>query len=252
MPTRAAYDELYVTMISDPVKDVLLHRMGLTANCNLIDGISVADGFFSLYLREQRQLWLKFWAGQTNSAAAPLMDFLSIGHVSSKHSIFEWTNRPSAQPLATIGRRPVFADARTTLDALVSPSFDPAQIVYLQESSQSLVSAATRVESAITAERLKPHRMEYDVTTQSDTLLVLAQSFYGAWRASVDGKPTAILRANHAFQAVAVPAGARTVVFEYRDNAFRNGAIVTGLTVLLMTALWIVLRPKNIASGECK
>lgn len=245
MLTRPAYDELYVTMISDPTKDYLLHRLGLTSNCNLVDSLSVCDGFFSLYLREHRQLWVRFWMTQTNNVPLPLMDFMSVAHVNAKHSIFDWTNRASAQPIATIGRRPVFADAPTTLAALTSPEFNPSETVYLSESAKPLVTANAKVEAAITAERLKPHRMEYDVTAKGDTLLVLAQSYYAAWRATVDGKPAPILRANHAFQAVAVPAGTSRVVFEYRDPAFRNGVIISLGTVALGLALWFLFRGKT-------
>jgi len=245
MLARPAYEELVASMISDPTKDYLLHRQGLSSDCNLLDGLAVADGFFSLYLREQRELWVKFWVTQTNATPLPFMDFLSVAHVNAKQSIFDWTNRATVQPLATIGRRPIFANEPETLDALVSPSFNPSEIVYLLESAKPLVNASTKVESSITAERLIPHRMEYDVTAKGDTVLVLAQSFYKAWHATVDGKPTPILRANCAFQAVAVPAGAKTVVFEYRDDAFRVGVAATILTFLAGVALWFAFQPKN-------
>ena len=87
--------------------------------------------------------------------------------------------------------------------------------------------------------------MEYDVTTKNDTVFVLAQSFYKAWHAKVDGKPTPLLRANYAFQAVAVPARAKTIVFEYRDDAFRVGMAATILTFLAGVALWFAFKPKN-------
>ena len=240
MLTRPAHDEVYATMISDSVKDVLLHRQALFANCNLLDRIPTIDGFYSLYLFEQRQVWTKFWLHETNYMTSPLLDFLSVAHVNAPHSAFDWTNRATALPLATIGQRPIFADTRTTGAGLVSPTFNPREIVYLPLDNKSSVGATNDAAASITSAQITAHRLDFQVTTRADTLLVVAQSFYGAWRAMVDGRPTSILRANHALQAVAVPAGARTVVLEYRDKAFRTGVIATGVTLLLGAALWFV------------
>ena len=238
MLTRPAYDKVYSTMLSDPAQDFLLHRRTLFSDCHLVEGIPMVDGFYSLYLHEQRQLMTKFWFQHSNYLDSPLLDFLSVSHVNAPDSIFDWTNRPSALPLATIGQRAVFADRPTTGAALVSASFRPGEDAYLPLENQSSVTATNDAGARITAARYTAHRLDFEVTTKADTLLVVAQSFYGAWRAQVDGRSTPVLRANHAFQAVAVPAGARTVVFEYHDRAFRTGVAVTAGALALIGLLW--------------
>ena len=243
MITRPAQEKIYSTMISDPLQDFLLHRRTLFSDCNLFEGIPTTDGFYSLYLHEQRQVMTKFWLEQSNYFASPLLDFLSVAHVSSPESIFDWTNRPTVLPLATIGQRPIFAGRPATGAGLVSPEFRPAEEVYLPPDVQSSVSATNDPSARITSARYTAHRLDFEVTAKADTLLVVAQSFYGAWRARVDGRPAPVLRANHAFQAVAVPAGARTVLFEYHDTAFRTGLAITAGALALIGLLWLV-RPR--------
>ena len=70
--------------------------------------------------------------------------------------------------------------------------------------------------------------------------LVLVDTFDPGWRAAVDGKPTTLLRANVAFQAVPVPAGTHRVELVYRPPSVMWGVLITALAVVV--ALALVLR----------
>ena len=72
--------------------------------------------------------------------------------------------------------------------------------------------------------------------------LVLIDTYYPGWRATVDGAPAKILPANRAFRAVGLGAGEHTVVFWYAPFSFRLGAWITlGAAVLLaaVPGVWI-------------
>jgi hypothetical protein len=243
MLTRPAYDEVHSKMISDPLQDFLLHRQVLFDNCNLVDGIPKIDGFFSLYLAEQRHIWAELRFNQTNLFDAPLLDFLGVAHVNTPGAIFDWTNRASALPVATIGQQPQFADASATLDGLIAPSFNPRRTVYLPPDAEASVSISQPTDARITSQKFTAQRIGFRVEAKESSLLVLAQTFDRSWRARVDGVSTTVLRANHAFQAVVVPAGAHDVVFTYESQAFRMGVIVTLCTLMLASTLWF-LRPR--------
>ena len=236
MLTRPAYEEVHSRSISDPMKDFLLHRQTLFDNCNLYDHIPKTDGFFSLYPREQREIWAELWMHQTNYLASPMLDFLGVAHVNTPGDVFEWTHRPSALPLATAGQQPVFAGANATLDALLAPSFDSRRTVFLPPDASPSVRIRRPTEARILAQSWTAQKIEFQIAAKEDSLLVLAQTFDRSWRARVDGQSAELLRANHAFQAIVVPAGTHAVTFRYESRALRTGLIISMLALALTLA----------------
>ena len=59
----------------------------------------------------------------------------------------------------------------------------------------------------VRVERRDQTRVEVSVQTGADGLLVLGDPWYPQWRVEVDGRPAELLRADHAFRGVRVPAG---------------------------------------------
>ncbi|MFN8460125.1 MAG: YfhO family protein, partial [Anaerolineae bacterium] len=76
------------------------------------------------------------------------------------------------------------------------------------------------------------HTVTLAVETDLPGYLVLPDAYYPGWQASVDGQPQPLWRANYAFRAVFVPAGAHTVQFVFDPLIWRIGLAVSGLTVL--------------------
>jgi hypothetical protein len=81
-------------------------------------------------------------------------------------------------------------------------------------------------------------RLEVDAARPG--LLVLAVTAYPGWQATVDGRPAEIVRADHAFQAVAVPAGRHQVRFQYRPASFSRGLLLTLAGLAACALLWFV------------
>lgn len=68
-------------------------------------------------------------------------------------------------------------------------------------------------------------------------LVVVLDPFFPGWSARLDGRPTTLLRANFAFQAVAVDAGRHTLRLEYHNRWVALGAGVAAGTLLLVALL---------------
>src|SRR5205085_12603574 len=66
--------------------------------------------------------------------------------------------------------------------------------------------------------------------------LVLADTYYPGWKATVDGHGVPIHPADAAFRGVAVPAGRHTVRFSYEPSSVRVGALLSLLGVLVVIA----------------
>lgn len=71
-------------------------------------------------------------------------------------------------------------------------------------------------------------------------LLFLSDTFYPGWEAMVNNKQTPIYKANHAFRAVAVPAGESKVVFSYKPNSFQVGLSLSIIGLMILGAIFLL------------
>jgi hypothetical protein len=82
-------------------------------------------------------------------------------------------------------------------------------------------------------------RVRVSVRTAGDGLLVLADPWYPQWRVRVDGRPAELLRVDHAFRGVRVPAGSHEVVFTYEDRAMQLGTALAVATLVALGGAWV-------------
>ncbi len=85
----------------------------------------------------------------------------------------------------------------------------------------------------------EPGRMRIALTGQDPkpTYLVVSESWYPDWHASVDGKDAPLLRIDHALLGVVLPPGAREVRLWFESASYARGRVVTVLAVLLTAGL---------------
>jgi hypothetical protein len=220
-------------------------RNALYPNWNLLDRVPVVTGFYSLYLKEQRQVESLLY-GRGQNYPQPLADFLGVARISSDEDLFAWKTRHSALPLLTVGQEPVFLPERATLERMASPDFHPAtQVLLPAEASRSLPVRSAAL-GRILSSRIFGEEIEAEVESASPALVVIAQTYSRWWRAFVDGKPAPLWRANRAFQAVAVPAGRHQIRIIYQDGFFRAGAWISALALgASLTALLVGRKAKE-------
>jgi uncharacterized membrane protein YfhO len=168
--------------------------------------------------------------------------------VSNPTNSVDWLRNPGYLPLVTAGQKPEFVSDTRSLELIFEDNFDPLKTVYLPEASQSSVKAIGAATVQITNTQVSAHRIAARVTADAPAMVVVAQAHYHPWRAYLDEQPAPIHRANHAFQAVEVPAGTHQLVLRYEDRAFTLGLWITVLSTLLCSALAVyhVRRHRNI------
>jgi hypothetical protein len=86
-----------------------------------------------------------------------------------------------------------------------------------------------------------PDRVVLRVRAAEAGPLVLSDTYYRGWSATLDGERTRVLRANLLFRMVCVPAGEHVVEFRFRQPNFRAGLGITAATSIV--ALLVVLAP---------
>jgi len=232
-PTSTTF---FRSLLHDPAKDFIGKRFGLLGNCNLLEGVPTTDGFYSLYLPKQRELWTQLWFS-TNFPSG-LADFLGIARIST--NVFEWQARTSALPILTIGASPVYADPATTMSRLFDPSFNASSAVYLPVESRLTINCTNDATARIIRKNISNSQITATTECSTGAILSVAQSDYHRWKAYVDGKPAKIWRANYAFQAVEVPPGRREVKLVYEDPPLVYGGVISGSTLFacLIACYW--------------
>jgi len=141
---------------------------------------------------------------------------------------------PSPRPRAYLVGEAKVAAGTEGLRALFDASFDPARTVVLEDGAGAPgAPSAAAAARALRVGRDAPDRFEADVDQDGPGWLVRVVTHDPGWRASLDGAPVPLLRANHAFQAVLVPAGHHHVAIVYRPSSVLAGLALSAVALPL-------------------
>lgn len=113
------------------------------------------------------------------------------------------------------------------LEVVTRPDFVPAAVVLLEDrASPPVASPADGGGPAGTAEvlQLTSNRVVVRAETRRSAYLVLSEAYHPGWRATVNGAPAAIYRANYLFRAVHLGPGVHEVVFTFMPRSYAVAA----------------------------
>ena len=88
-----------------------------------------------------------------------------------------------------------------------------------------------------------------EVSSGSSGFLVLHDSYFPGWEATVDGQPAEIVRANYLFRAVALVPGKHRVEFTYRPASLKAGIALSGISGLLLLLILVRRRERRVVDG---
>jgi len=83
--------------------------------------------------------------------------------------------------------------------------------------------------ASIRLDEASPEEVLLEVTASEPSLLVVSDSFYPGWRATVDDRRVPILLANGLARGVVVPAGSHSVSLRYESVSLRIGLVVSAI-----------------------
>jgi Bacterial membrane protein YfhO len=226
MVSPAAALEFIRSASRDPKNNYLAKRAGYCANVNLLDAVPKVDGFFSLTPRESDDV-LSYFYRTTDASFPRLEDFMGVSQITAPGEMFKWQAHTNFLPLVTAGQMPVFLNAEKTLQALTQNDFDGNKIVFLPPEDKSFTTVSNQTNAKILNSKFRDKTVDIEVKAQEPSLVVVAQTYYHNWHATVDGQPTELLRANVAFQAIQISAGRHKIHLAYVDRAFQIGAAIS-------------------------
>ncbi|HZD06436.1 MAG TPA: hypothetical protein VE173_16105, partial [Longimicrobiales bacterium] len=147
-------------------------------------------------------------------------------------SLYEFPTLPRARLVASAR---IVSDAEA-VEVIRSPDFDPAAEAVLPE-EPPLELEGGPVEGRVTWEERGVNRMRLSVTSDRNALLVLADNWYPAWHATVDGREVPVLRAYHTLRAVPVGPGEHTVALFYESSVLKGSLMLSLVTILLLAGV---------------
>jgi hypothetical protein len=92
----------------------------------------------------------------------------------------------------------------------------------------------------------EPRRLDLEVEAPQDGVLVVADTYYPGWFATVDGKRVKIDAAHGVFRAIALQAGKHRVAFVYDPWSFNVGLSLSGCGILALGGMvWLARRERQ-------
>ena len=93
-------------------------------------------------------------------------------------------------------------------------------------------------------------RVEGTINCNRDGLLYTSIPTNGFWYAEVDGEPAEIILVGECMASLALTEGEHTIVFRYRNNAFRTGLLISVVCVLIFAAIIVADRYMRNRKGK--
>jgi len=210
-------------------------REALLPNTGMLDGVASANNFDPLLVGRHVDLL------EAAVEAPGLLRVMGVTHVANSEwriangepQIVEFYRLPDA-----LGRAWVVPVARQVspdemLAALTDPAFDPTAEVLLEHPVSSSQYPISNVQYQVTLQDA-PNRVTIHAVLDTPGYLVLADTWYPGWQATVDGEPAEVLQANYAFRAVYLAAGEHTVEMDYQPTSVLVGEAVSLTTLTLL------------------
>ena len=143
----------------------------------------------------------------------------------------------------------VVDDVPAALDLMRSSAFDPATTVVLLEPPAAPPSPTEEFSSTVEVLTYEATRVAVRAQLSGPGWLVLSDTYYPGWEATVDEHSTLIYQANGCVRAVRLEAGQHEVVFRFRPRSFYLGALVSGISGALLIVAGVVLRRSRGKAG---
>ncbi|HLA81918.1 MAG TPA: YfhO family protein, partial [Thermoleophilia bacterium] len=234
-------------------EDFARFRSAFVPNTNVLSGIPNAWGYSPITIRYIAEVVeLAIGQAERQGGRSPMIDFMSARYVFTRANVpdaydpvhregfFIWRNT-RALPRGYLVTDFTVATDEASMSRAMTERWDPARTVILSSPPQGIsLVRSTASPGVITRRVYEPLRVSFDVAITQPAILVLNDTYYPGWKAYVDGAERPILRANHAFRAVALPAGTRRVEFVFAPRSLSLGGAVSAATWLLVLGATLV------------
>jgi hypothetical protein len=136
-------------------------------------------------------------------------------------------------------------DPASILAEVRSGTFDPKRVLLLEEKPTSVAGKETTIttketNASVRITSYEPDEVGIEASLPRPGFLLLLDTYFPGWTASVNGWPAQIYRADYSFRAVSLPMGKSTINFSYQPKSLCIGMAlsVTSLLALGAVCFW--------------
>lgn len=177
-----------------------------------------------------RVLWIRTFSAPSHIGDAPLVYARDL-------NVYR---NPQSLPRAWFARTVVIAPREQHLARLRTQPFDTRTAVVVDERPEH---RATPRGEVATIEFTSGDARRISVDAPDGGVLVIGDRWHRGWRATVDGVPATLLRANSVLMAVAVPPGGRDVRLEFTHPLVRPSMAISAVAAMAAVALLLGVPP---------
>jgi hypothetical protein len=137
-------------------------------------------------------------------------------------------------------------DRAAVLARVSTSGFDPRQLLLLEEQPAPAMKAVgartveTNAGGSVRFISYEPDEVRIEASLPRPGYLLLLDTYFPGWSATVNGEAAPIQRADYNFRAVLLPAGKSTVGFSYRPESLRIGMVLCAMGILALGAVWLL------------
>ncbi len=165
----------------------------------------------------------------------------------------------------------------TLHDSLTSPAFDTlvtelniAAVIVEDQNKRTFYGSATEMAAGtmyvngtysraelitdtviapVAYEQVSPTHVRLDVTAETAGQLLVRDTWYPGWQATIDGQSAPISQVDPFFRSIDIPPGKHLVQMQYRPQALAIGMLVSALAALVCLLLVVIKKPLAKANG---
>ncbi len=247
-------DGLYRTTTVDRVQSPTLDRQLLSSNLGLLAGTRDVILLSPLLLPRHEavlaatglDVGMDHGVRQARlvEERLPLIDMMGIRYLVTVHTLASARLEKLLTGPVQVYRNPLARD-RAFLVGCSEPAADGAEaladLLTIDPRTTAVVEGAEvpcgPVPGTVHLQEHSPEEVLLDVHLDREGVLVLADTWYPGWRATVDGEPAEILRTNVTFRGLVLPPGEHQVAFSYAPDWAWSLRLAGGAWLLLALAL---------------
>jgi len=208
----------------------------------IVTASGVSDAIRERILKTLNCDRIVWYPGESESAAAGVPRKTRLIHLG--------TPLPRAY---VVGGTEVLSDADAVLRRMATGPFRPLETALLERSSGGAdavpVLGGGRIPHRVTRLEYGANSLEIEVENIAEGLLVVNDTYFPGWHATVNDNEVPIYKVNYAFRGIVVPPGKNLVKMTYRPRSLRIGIAITLATLAVLIFLTAMKRTGTSEAG---